>query len=492
MRDRAVIVLDVGKTLSKLTLWDPRGTLLDRRSHPNARVEAGRAGSAGARGRHIPSIDAEGPRYLGLDAPGIESWLAAALRDFGRLADVGALIPVGHGAAAALIHGGQLLQPPLDYEQPIPEDCHRAYSAQRDPFALTGSPALPNGLNLGTQLHYLEALQQRPLDAAVTIVPWAQYWSWLLSGVASADVTNLGCHTDLWFPLAGAHSTLSIQRGWAARMAPLRPSNDVLGPLTPQWAQRTRLAADVQVHCGLHDSNAALLAAYAFPEIAGHDSTVLSTGTWFIAMRTPSGEATTAEGAAPLALDRLPETRDCLLNVNAFGRPIPSARFMGGREIEILATQFRVDAPEHQPALLRAVPEVLARGTMVLPTFAPGSGPYPNGRGRWIAPPDDDSQRQAAVCLYAALAADVSLDLIGAKDRLLIEGRFAQCEVFVRALASLRPHTTVYVAQSESDASFGALRLVNPDLSPQSSLTRVAPLPQNLHDYRRRWRQEAT
>jgi hypothetical protein len=93
--------------------------------------------------------------------------------------------------------------------------------------------------------------------------------------------------------------------------------------------------------------------------------------------------------------------------------------------------------------------------------------------------------------LYAALVADVSLDLIGAKDRLLIEGRFAQCEVFVRALASLRPDTAVYVAQSESDASFGALRLVNPDLSPQSSLTRVTPLPQNLEDYRRRWRQEA-
>ena len=100
-------------------------------------------------------------------------------------------------------------------------------------------------------------------------------------------------------------------------------------------------------------------------------------------------------------------------------------------------------------------------------------------------------QRQAAVCLYAALAADVSLDLIGAKDCLLIEGRFAQCEVFVRALASLRPDTAVYVARSESDASFGALRLVNPDLPPPSSLTRVAPLSQNLQDYRRRWRQEA-
>jgi len=496
MRDRAVIVLDVGKTLSKLTLWDSQGALLERRSRANARLEAHAAGPAEVDGR----LRTDGPRgYLALDAPGIESWLAGTLTDFGRLAELGALIPVGHGAAAALIRAGQLLQPPLDYEHLIPEPCRQAYLAQRDPFALTGSPALPNGLNLGTQIHYLESLQHgdgteaprhvgaenpqrtRSWDAAVSIVPWAQYWSWLLSGVPSADVTNLGCHTDLWFPLAATHSRLSIQRGWAARMAPLRPSNAVLGPLTPQWAQRTGLGPDVQIYCGVHDSNAALLAARAFPEIAGHDATVLSTGTWFIAMRTPSGAA----------IGTLPETRDCLLNVNAFGEPTPSARFMGGRELEILATGARVDARERQPALLRAVAEVLARGTMVLPTFAPGTGPYPNGRGRWIAPPQDDAQRQAAVCLYAALVADVSLDLIGARDRLLIEGRFAQCEVFVRALASLRPNTSVYVAHSESDASFGALRLVNPDLSPPSSLTRVAPLPESLQDYRHRWRQEA-
>ena len=473
MRDRSIIVLDVGKTLSKLTLWDPKGQLLERRSRANERIDAG--------------------PYLSLDAAGIESWLAGALRDFARLAHVAALIPVGHGAAAALIRAGALVQPPLDYEHAIPESCHEDYNAQRDPFALTGSPALPNGLNLGAQLHYLEALQQRPFDAPVTVVPWAQYWSWLLSGVAAADVTNLGCHTDLWFPLAAAHSKLSIQRGWAARMAPLKPSAAVVGPLSAQWVERTGLGPDVQIHCGVHDSNAALLAAHAFSEIAGRDATVLSTGTWFIAMRTPSGEAVGAVGAVGAAgtVGALPETRDCLLNVNAFGRPIPSARFMGGREIEILTGGSRVDAREQQPALLRAVPEVVTRGTMVLPTFASGSGPFPNGRGRWIAQPQTDAQRLAAVCLYAALVADVSLDLIGAKDRLLIEGRFAQCEVFVRALASFRPNTAVYVAHSESDASFGALRLVNPDLSPPSSLTRVAPLPQNLKDYRQRWREEA-
>jgi sugar (pentulose or hexulose) kinase len=463
MTERACIVLDVGKTLSKLTLWSPRGLLLDRRVRPNERVET----DTGDRG---------------LDAGGVESWLAHALSDFARIAAVGAIIPVAHGAAAALLDEGGLLRAPLDYEQAIPGAVRQAYDAQREPFALTGSPALPHGLNLGAQLHYLESQRGGPMGPSVSIVPWAQYWSWLLSGVASADLTNLGCHTDLWYPLSGTYSKLSIERGWAARMAPLAPSGAALGALRQRWVERTGLATDVRVHCGLHDSNAALVAARAHPEIAAHDATVLSTGTWFVAMRAPS---------APTDIASLSETRDCLVNVDAFGQPVPSARFMGGREVEILAAGQRVDASEDQPALLRSVVSVLARGTMALPTFTPGSGPYPGGHGRWIGTLGNDTERLVAVCLYAALVADESLELIGARDRLLVEGRFARCEVFTRALASLRPKTAVYVAHSEGDASFGALRLLRPDIPPPSSLTRVEPLPEDLGEYRRRWRQEA-
>jgi sugar (pentulose or hexulose) kinase len=464
MRDRAAIVLDLGKTLSKLTLWAPGGRLLERRSRRNERIES--------------------ERYLGLDARGIEHWLGEVLADFGRMAEVGALIPVAHGAAAAFVNPDGLVQPPLDYEHPIPQAVRRAYEAQREPFALTGSPALPEGLNLGAQLHFLEGLRPGPIPESVRIVPWAQYWSWLLSGVASADVTNLGCHTDLWYPLSGTHSRLSIERKWAARMAPMVPSDTVLGTLTVRWAQRTGLAPDAEIYCGVHDSNAALLAARAYPEIAGHEATVLSTGTWFVAMRTPAD-------ARALDITSLSETRDCLVNVDALGQPIPSARFMGGRELEMLTTSKPVDVSEDQPALLGAVPDILASGTMALPTFAPGSGPFPESHGRWLCPPQEDTRRLAAACLYAALVADVSLDLIGAKDRLLIEGRFARADVFTRALARLRPTTTCYVARSESDVSFGALRLLDPDLPPPSSLTRVAPLAQDLGVYRQRWRQEA-
>jgi sugar (pentulose or hexulose) kinase len=255
----------------------------------------------------------------------------------------------------------------------------------------------------------------------------------------------------------------------------------VLGTLDPSWVRRTGLAADVKVHCGLHDSNAALLAARAFPEIAEQESTVLSTGTWFVAMRSP-GSLEKVDVAS------LPEDRDCLVNVDAFGKPIPSARFMGGREIETLtALDAGIDETD-EAALLEAVPEVLTAGTLVLPTFAPGFGPFPLCRGQWINRPGDAAVRRAAVSLYAALVADVSLDLIGSRERILVEGRFARDRLFIRALAALRPASRVYAADAQNDASFGALRLLIPDLEPRSALREVTPIEGDIGGYRERWR----
>jgi len=466
MKGRATIVLDIGKTLAKLSLWSPDGLMIERRVRPNARVVTA--------------------SYAALDAAGIEAWAAGTLRDFAGLADVGAIVPVGHGAAAAIIRGDRLACPPLDYEDAIPTKLRAAYDAQRGTFAETGSPALPHGLNLGAQIFRLEALDP-DLTHDTQILPWAQYWSWLLSGVAASEVTSLGCHTDLWNPLTASPSKLAEQRGWASRLAPLRRAGEILGTLTPAWVARTGLPSDTEIYCGLHDSNAALLAARGFAEIAETESTILSTGTWFVAMRSP-------KDATSLDIGHLDEERDCLINVDAFGKPIPSARFMGGREIETLIglDTRQIDLAVDQPALLAALPDVLASGAMVLPGFAPGFGPFPDACGRWIARPDDHAARRAAVSLYAAFVADASLHLIGTKERLLIEGRFAEGEVFVRALAALRPDLRIYIGKAHNDVSYGALRLLDATLPPAQPLDLVAPLDLDISSYHDRWRHEIT
>lgn len=458
------VVIDIGKTLTKASLWTPGAELVARETRPNVRVDGG--------------------DYVALDVDGIDAWLGDVLAKFAQSGTIDRIVPVGHGAAAVLVRDGRVARAPIDYEERL--STRDEYEHGRAPFAQTGSPSLPDGLNLAGQLHELERIEPALCRDDVAILLWPQYWAWRLCGVMASEVTSLGCHTDLWNPATSSPSALAEARGWAKRLPPLRRAEDVLGTITDEWVRRTGLPTGVQVLCGIHDSNAALLAARGFDEIAGQEATVLSTGTWFVAMRTPGAD----QEVTPATL---PEARDCLMNVDAYGRMVPSARFMGGREIELLTglDTRRVDIKPDQPALLAACQDVLTSGARVLPTFAPGFGPYPDQRGRWVVMPDDNAARRSAVCLYAALVANRSLDLIGARDRILVEGRFAEAEVFVRALAALRPSDAIYRCHAHNDVSFGALRLIDPTLKPATKPERIQPLDRDIQAYARLWRRDA-
>ena len=224
------VVLDVGKTHSKSTLWNESGDCVARRARANPQVNSGNC--------------------LTLDTAGIEQWLCGVLSEFARLGPIAAIVPVAHGAGVALIHKGQLQSAPLDYEWPGVSADRVAYNKQRDPFLASGSPVLPDGLNIGMQLHWLESLRSGNTRRA-EFVPWAQYWAWLLCGVTASEITSLGCLTDLWRPYDGVPSHLAVRRGWAEQIARVTPANLVLGTLRPEWAEATGLSPRVQVYCGM-------------------------------------------------------------------------------------------------------------------------------------------------------------------------------------------------------------------------------------------------
>ncbi len=461
-----IAVLDVGKTLAKLTIWSADGRLEDRHVRPNARA-----------------VSDQG--YPCLDVAGIDAWLAQTLRAVAEKGHISAIVPVGHGAAACIVDGDALRLAPLDYETELPAETRAAYLAQRDSFAHTGSPALPAGLNLGAQLHWLEAVAPQKACRGV-ILTWPQFWAWRLCGVAATEITSLGCHTDLWMPVEGCPSPMAVARGWAKRFAPLRRAADVLGPVTEEWQTRCGLPKNCVVLCGLHDSNAALLAARGHGETRGRDCTVLSTGTWFVAMHS-------AAAGAKFDLSSFPEARDCLVNVDVYGNPVPSARFMGGREAEILeqATDAPIDPKANESVLLDLARRMVEQGAMALPAFQKGVGPFPDRKGRWLNRPADQTARRAAAGLYLALMADTSLALIGSTECLVIEGRFADDPVFARALASLRPRQSIYLSHAHDSVPYGALRLIDPDLPPHAALVRTKPLPFDLSGYAAQWRSMA-
>ncbi len=450
----AVAVLDVGKTHAKLTLVDSEGRVAATRARANAApVRDGR-----------PTLDAER----------IETWAIGALKGLAQTANIIGIVPVGHGAAAALVAGDRLAAPAMDYEVAPPGGVARAYDAERDPFALTGSPRLPRGLNLGQQLFWQERLYPDAWPAHAQALLWPQYWAWRFCGERAAEVSSLGCHTDLWRAHAGGYAPLAERRGWAVRFPPIRPARAVLGLVRADFAAEAGLPGDCEVLCGVHDSNASLLAARAFPETAGRPFSLISTGTWFVTFQSGGGAM------------RLDPARDVLVNVDVEGRPVPSARFMGGREYaEILGEGIGA-----RPTL-EAAAGVVRAGVRTNPSFAPG-GPFSGGRGTIVGAPGTVSKRASLASLHLALMSDVELDLVGADGPVVIEGRFADDPVFPAALAALRTDRVVYACPGGSDAvAFGAARLVWPTLHPPQPLRHVEPAPLDLAPYARAWRAAA-
>src|SRR5690606_19497552 len=127
-----------------------------------------------------------GGAYRTLDVDGIAAWLVDALAACASRGRVRRIVPVAHGAAAAIVRDGRLFVPPLDYEHAADAALRETYAAERDAFAATGSPFLPQMLNLGLQLHVVEALHGA-LPADACILPWPQYWAWHLCGILAAE-----------------------------------------------------------------------------------------------------------------------------------------------------------------------------------------------------------------------------------------------------------------------------------------------------------------
>lgn len=427
---RHVAVIDIGKTNAKLALVD-----LATRSELTAL-------------RQPNKVRTDGP-YPHYDIDAISSFIVDGLATLTRDYPVDAISVTTHGATAVLIDSeGELVLPVLDYEFDGPDGVRGDYETVRPPFAETGSPALPIGLNLGAQLFWLSRNFPDAFARARAILMYPQFWSRRLTGVSASEATSLGCHTDLWNPHERDYSSLVDAMNWRELFPPMRKAGDVLGPILPEIAERTGLDPATPVVCGIHDSNASLL-----PHLIARKPpfAVVSTGTWVIAM---------AVGGRDVTLD---PARDTLINVNAFGDPVPSARFMGGREFD---TVMAGADPAWKDEDLEAV---LHKGTMLLPSVQPGSGPFPDQSCRWSGEEPSDGVRFVAVSFYLALMTATCLELAGAEGATLVEGPFASNEPYLSMLMAATGRPVVRQEAQGTGTSTGAALLAGKSVPAQSA-----------------------
>lgn len=451
MSQPLIALIDIGKTHAKLCVIDPQsGTQLRGSRRANAVIQ--------------------GPLTRELDVDAIDQWLIEALRTAPHRERVRFIVPVAHGAAAVLVDRDNQVVAAPDYEDARFEQVHAAYRAQRDSYRDTYSPDLPLGLNLARQLFFLQEMQPALFARAAHVLLYPQYWSWRLSGVMASEVTSLGCHSDLWLPREGSFSKLARDRGWADLFPAMRLAGDVLGPISASVAAATGLDAQCQIVCGIHDSNASYL-KFLIARDRGEPFTVVSSGTWTVVM------------ASCADLSRLREDRDMLASVDAFGSPVATARFMGGREYEAITGS---DTRPNLPALLN----VIDRQAMALPAFASG-GPFAGREGRLVnAEKLSGSERASLATLYVVLMTELLIEMLGAEGDVLIDGPLATNPLFGPVLAACLPERSVWLSPGDGGNMRAACHLAGFPDAPTQPMTPASPaVIKALPGYRQVWRE---
>lgn len=444
MTSGVTAVLDIGKTNSKILAVDR-----------DLNVVATHGMASISDGRH-------------LDTMRCWTFILASLKQIARRFDLSAIVPTTHGAAFAIMGESGLAHGIVDYEQRVPDTISAEYDILRPDFTESFSPNLPLGLNAGRQLFALDRSTPRLFDEARALIAYPQYWAWKLSGELVSEVSSLGCHTDLWAPLKAGPSSLSSAMGWDRLLPPIAPAWAVLGKAAPALG----LPAACRILAGAHDSNAAFLRYLA----GSRDPFALvSTGTWFVCFNT--------QGNVP----GLSAERDTLANIDVLGRPVASARFMGGREYAAIA-EFSGQASLED---LRAI---VAAQVFALPSFAAG-GPFGGRSGAIRGTPSGPAQNAALAALYCALMTCESLALTGRVSKLYVDGPFATNPLYLGALATLLPDVRVLASRDQHGTGVGAALLAHwpsqagqlPDYA--LAAQEIAALDLDLEGYRNTWQE---
>lgn len=451
------LVIDIGKSHAKLLMVDAKGDVLERYSKVNASVMT-----------HLG--------YPALDIQGLSHWMQQCLRNSDLTAHCARIIATTHGAAFVALSDEGVAWSPLDYEfdgfattvdalaHPLSDSLPQSYAAKRDDFASTLSPDLPAGLNAARQLYWMQYNHPQAWAQTRYVLPYPQYWAWLLSGVRASEASSLGCHTQLWRPQVGKFSQLALAQGWDALFAPLRPAWEVLGPVRADIAKDWGLSATCVVHVGVHDSNACL-ARYLdtnAPEQAKVQTpatalTVVSSGTWTVLM---------APGAPTACLT---SEFGMLGNVDVFGRATPTARFMGGRDFSQLLEGAAADAGSWADIERLLAHEIWAVPSKSIQNHSRVGAAIDQEvkvyqRGLGITAPLSqiltDGERAAIAALYCAqhtawLVRKLWAESTLASRRVIVEGPLAHNVLYRALLQSLLPN---YNCQFSTDDLEGTAR----------------------------------
>jgi L-rhamnose mutarotase len=192
---------------------------------------------------------------------GPSCWMACA--DFHAGHGVDAISITTHGASVALLDAGRVAcraDPRLRARRPDERSPQPMMRSGR-PLPRPGRRGSPAGSISGRSFTGSSRSIRPCARAPPPVVTYPQFWAHRLTGVPATDVTSLGCHTDLWNPIRRHGSLLADSAGHRGRSPAAQAVGRYPGPRSCPSIAADRTAPDTPVYCGIHDSNASLLAA---------------------------------------------------------------------------------------------------------------------------------------------------------------------------------------------------------------------------------------
>ena len=408
------IVLDIGKTNVKLTFVD---------SINNKTIKFFKTKQKNIY-RHGIKI---------LNSNSIFEWALKKITYIGRKHNLDKFVCTAHGTSIALIsYDDKELLACTDYEYKF-DKLFNSYKKIAPKFNESFSPFLENGLNIGQQIYYLYKRKQKLTKETKYILNYPQYIVWKLTSGFSSEISYVGCHTHLWDFKRNKLSSFVKKIKLEKKFPQIRKAWDTIG--------RKQIGkSNLKIINGIHDSNASYL---YFKNSDIKNFTLVSTGTWYIIFnqKTP--------------LKNLNPSLDMLANIDVFGKPVPTMRFMGGREYDHLMGVFKISNKT------RAIKNFSFHDYLIYPSYGSGGGFSISKINISFYERLNKGQIYYLICLYISFVINFCLNQMKSSNTIILDGPITKNITIMKILSSLRKKQIVLKNKREIGTTLGATNLFN-------------------------------
>jgi L-fuculokinase len=436
-----VAIFDIGKTNKKVFLFNENYQIVWEKSV------------------NLPEmVDEDG--FPCEDIVELKNWIVNRLAEMQALKEyfLKAINFSTYGASFVYVNeNGTALTPLYNYLKEYPEVLKKGFYAKykgEEAFALkTASPVL-GSLNSGMQIYRLKEENPELFAKVKYCLHLPQYLSSLLTGKYFADITSIGCHTNLWnFKKMKYHKWIKKEK-IADKIPAIQDAEYTIN-----------LARGIAVGVGLHDSSSAII-----PYMINFTEpfVLLSTGTWSISMN-PFNDT-------PLTFDEM--QYDCLCYMQYKNKPVKAARLFAGNEHEVqtkrLARHFGLPLDTYK-AILFDKNSIAKLRENNLKWYSSKVDKYLILRESVFAKRNLNDFDNYEIAYHQLMLDIIAQQILSTQlvihnspvKKVFVDGGFSKNSIFMNLLAEAFPEMEVYAASMAQASALGAALAIHNNWNPK-------------------------